>query len=132
MTAPTDTITTTAAFLEAAADLIEREGWTKGVSSRYAEDNKTVLGRCALGALESVRKSLQAQYEVDSLDYRYFAMLHVHAARALKDEIGVPLIGEWNDAEGRTAEEVVATMRTAAEHHTARLAEAEKKFGGKA
>ena len=75
-----------------ADDLIERDGWEQGYSATERS--------CAYIAVDRV------------------ARIHGHygdAIRALREQIGVPSISNWNDRLGRTKAEVVAALRAAVE-----------------
>jgi hypothetical protein len=79
--------------LDDAADRLEREGWAPGVGGG---------GHCALGALYSVAG---------------MTALRQRASRVLADSLGLPYryrIADWNDAPGRTKQEVLDAFRLAA------------------
>jgi len=82
-----------AADLRAAADVLERDGWTQ-------EQFTDALGcHCAEGAF---------MYATPSVE-RWTA-----ASAALRSYLGAVVI-TWNDAPGRTAAEVIAALRAAAD-----------------
>lgn len=82
--------------LLAAADVINQRGWCQG---ELKDKNGAV---CAMGAICSV-----AQWQSrEALD----------AHRLLIAEIGCGTIVGWNDAPERTAEDVILTMKKAANH----------------
>lgn len=88
-----------AADLRAAADLLDREGWTQ---ERFYDYDTGC--RCVAGALrESVPDGGRWAYTVE----------------ALARHVGVPpfptSIYDWNDDSGRTADEVIAALRAAAD-----------------
>lgn len=94
--------------LRQAADLIERTGWCQGV---YARDARGVITDfisdaavefCALGAI------FHCEPEGYAADVSAPEQL-------LVNRIGTRTVGEWNDAPGRTKDEVIATLRKAAE-----------------
>ncbi len=87
---------TAADVLNKAADLLERHGWCQGVSIDAA-------GRmCAGYALQQAEPDVHARYG---------------ARIALFEIIGVDSVNilAWNDRPKRTAEQVIATFRAAAE-----------------
>jgi hypothetical protein len=93
--------------LSAAADLIESRGWTtryyarneSGQSVCYRDDRAACY--CAMGAIGAVANR---DYDLDEA-----------ACNRLRRSLGIDSIAEWNDAPGRTAEEVVTALRKAAE-----------------
>lgn len=98
-----------AADLRAAADVLERDGWTQGRLG-------TADGpKCAVGSIYFVATDCRdmgdesyVKAETDRAE---------EAGRALSRQIGVPrdLVPEWNDAGNRTAAEVIAALRAAAD-----------------
>lgn len=87
-----------AADLRAAADVLERDGWTQG---EYEQPDGC---KCISGALRSVCGG------IDTTDTdRYLSAWY-----ALRPVIGRGAIN-WNDEPGRTADEVIAALRTAAD-----------------
>jgi len=82
--------------LNGAADLIERDGWTKG---RYADE----FGYCIAGAIDVAAGCFDEQLTQEALQARR-AVADVVARNPRK----------WNDAPGRTKAEVVAALRAAA------------------
>lgn len=106
----------TAEILNKAADVIEERGWHKGdfVSSVGFDGSGCV---CVLGAINvAVGEVPYAVFEIGDRDER------TDAARVLAEYLGLVLrdgdvteVGDrWNDAEGRTKDEVVAALREAA------------------
>lgn len=91
----------TAEVLEAAADEIERSGHLKG---DYWQDWAlwSVGPCCAVGA---IRRACGSQYDVPAVD---------HAVTAMERHINRD-VGAWNDAPERTATEVIAALRAAAD-----------------
>lgn len=95
-----------ASYLEKAAALIERTGWTQRAYARLANGDNTswrspeAVCFCAAGAL--YRVTLLADYGTQ-----------LDAREALKKFLGTH-IGEWNDQSDRTAGEVISTMNSAA------------------
>ena len=90
-------ITKTARVLLAAADLIERDGWVQGITRCHA-------GRCMIGA---VSDAAPARFDLWP------------AIERINETLGRPFadpatVAYWNDAPGRTRDEVVALLRQAA------------------
>lgn len=81
--------------LRAAATRLETHGWCQGSLSK---DDR----RCAKGALNHV-----------GWDGPYLTWLD--ACEEFLDDVGSRCIADWNDAPGRTAEEVIAQLRRTAE-----------------
>lgn len=95
MGATTTAPATAADVLNAAADLIEENGWCQG----WSEDS---LGRhCTLGAVAAVGKPEPAEVITNAVEH-------------LRRATGVVGVASWNDEDGRTKEEVVETLRKAA------------------
>lgn len=98
----------TAADLRAAAKLLVEKGWTQGYYAHDAAGNDTEANTkdavcfCALGALARVR-GVSFPSDVDPM------------ALALCRVIGTRDVDSWNDAPGRTAEEVIAALLAAAD-----------------
>lgn len=101
--------------LIAAADLIERTGWTQ---EHFARDSrgKPVITMdesaccfCLIGALDRVR----------DIGNPYSWYSHRVSLDALSRVVGTPAdwcsLSGWNDKKGRTKDEVVAALRKAAE-----------------
>lgn len=94
-----------AADLRAAADVLERDGWTQHL---YVDSNGC---RCAAGAiLGAIQPGATSDIDLSSdQEERYDAAWAVLWAEVGR---GVQL---WNDAPGRTAAEVIAALRAAAD-----------------
>jgi hypothetical protein len=92
-----------AADLRAAAEVLERDGWTQGV---YHDLESGC--RCAQGALDSIYGAHEAE---GSYDQAVEEAANDHLAAV----IGTPRIISWNDEPGRTADEVIAALRAAAD-----------------
>lgn len=98
----------TADILDRAADLIEERGWNQGW---YVNE---CGGLCAVGAMYTaagVELPVGAEFpdipdEVSNAVLRAFRVFGDHVKR---------LASAWNDAPGRTKEEVVSTLRAAAQ-----------------
>jgi hypothetical protein len=88
-----------AAVLDRAADLIEERGWIQGRC-------KDETGICALHAIDLATPD-------DDDDEMYW-----HTSEAVWQRVGWNITG-WNDAPGRTAAEVIAALRAAAESERA-------------
>jgi len=87
---------TTCEILLKAADLIERDGWCQGADLKQVDGKPA---RCAERAIEEFLTSRRKFWEV---------------MRALRNHVTVNTVWEWNDAPGRTKEEVIAGLRGAA------------------
>jgi hypothetical protein len=83
--------------LAKAADLIEARGWIQ-------QEFETPHGVCALGAMQRITYGFEIRMECED-----------RARLALETEIG-EAITIWNDAPGRTKEEVVTALRNAKRH----------------
>lgn len=97
----TSTITrpTVADILTQAADLLEERGWCQN----RAEDRDGHF--CAVGALDAALGVVEP--------YLTLGGLFSEAVRALRAHIGTSVVC-WNDAPGRTADEVIGLLRRAA------------------
>jgi hypothetical protein len=85
-----------------AADLLESEGWIQGAFYKST-------GRCINGALMSVMGMFEP--------YAYNnGKLTSYRAAVTLINLGERSVQSWNDAPGRTKEEVVARLRAAAVH----------------
>jgi hypothetical protein len=93
--------------LQRAADHIETVGWTQRQAFDRSDDRPLdACPACALGALDLA--CFAPNYREGSLEaYR-------EGVQLLRDATGAIAIPEWNDAPGRTKEEVVAAFRKAA------------------
>jgi hypothetical protein len=89
--------TQTADVLDAARDLLDREGWRQGVKTKKP-------GRCALVAIATA--DLQNGGPTRFID----------AAEALADQVSGQSISAWNDAPGRRVSDVLAALTAAAAH----------------
>jgi len=98
---------TVSELLDAAADLIERSGWTQKTSARDADGTPCALNQgvafCPIGAID------WADWVADH-DWS----LVFDAFSALADAIGGGQVAVWNDAPDRTQDDVVTALRTAA------------------
>jgi hypothetical protein len=96
----------TAADLRAAADVLRRDGWTQG--AYHCEGS-----HCAVGAIEmSTGVWVKGQYR------NYAEPRVTEAWRALMKHLGHDepnAIFAFNDAPGRTADEVIAALEAAAQ-----------------
>jgi hypothetical protein len=90
---PVRTEPTTADVLERAADIIEEVGWIQG---EYGDASK---GLCILGAIGMAWRSFGGSFR---------AVPDSHAL------LGLPNAAVWNDARGRTKQQVVRRLREAA------------------
>lgn len=87
--------------LRAAAEVLRRDGWTRG----FYTDPETGA-HCAVGAIRSAISMTDSAPMTPALNERW-------------DALEVVLNGEgatfWNDAPGRTADEVIAALEAAAD-----------------
>ena len=97
-----------AADLRAAADVLERDGWTQNTNL-----NEETGCRCAMGALAYVASNGETSHDGVLRDTPRDIRLRA-ATGPLVDLInnGITM---WNDTPGRTAAEVVAALRAAAD-----------------
>jgi hypothetical protein len=96
--------------LNKAADLIELRGWHQG--DFYEE----ISGRiCTAGAIRVAAGGVpyESCEQASSAEQAFANCLAAHGL-AKPGHCPIEVIGQWNDAEGRTAAEVVATLRAAA------------------
>ena len=93
-----------AADLRAAADVLERDGWTQG-------DYVTECGRCVMGAIAA---ALGGSYGETSVPYENHGRRYL-ALREIRNSVGTYDLDLWNDTHGRTAAEVIAALRAAAD-----------------
>ena len=103
-----------AADLRAAADVLERDGWTQG---SYTDDNGCY---CAAGAvLKAMRYDLSEGGDYMRAVEAFEAVLR----QVLRAGSSAPegAVIAWNDAAGRTAAEVIAALRAAADRAEAEL-----------
>jgi hypothetical protein len=105
-------ITTAWELLDAAADMIERDGHIKGKMH-------TVHGSCAAGALEMVA-NLSGTF--DALDRAFSALAAALTGAPDGIHLSPTVILDWNDAPERTAAEVIAMLRAVAASEKARPA----------
>jgi len=94
-------------ILDTAADILITDGWTQG-------NYRDVGGcRCALGALGAAAECDPTYSRTAAFD---------DAERHLLETIGATNVIDWNDADDRTAPDVIAAMRKAANLATAKQA----------
>lgn len=91
---------TTREVLLAAAALIERDGWTQGGDGR---DGCRRCMQVALGDVCDVERSKSG------------VRLYISARDRLWAHLGITSGAQWNDAPERTADDVIAALRAAAE-----------------
>ncbi|MGC0365060.1 hypothetical protein ABH922_003044 [Rhodococcus sp. 27YEA15] len=97
-------MTDVSTILNTAADILEQDGWTQG----KAVDRITGC-RCAIGAInEAAGLTLAGPASTESITVWRDAVF------AVRRKIGYSSVPAWNDAEGRTAIEVIAALRAAA------------------
>jgi hypothetical protein len=93
-----------------AADVIELRGWNQG--DFHDEPSGRV---CAAGAIRVAAGGVPYEsFEDASAAEKAFADCLAAHGLATPGHCPIEVIGIWNDAEGRTATEVVATLRAAA------------------
>lgn len=107
----------TSEVLNAAADHIERRGWTgaSGTDSEVTKrawypDPEAVYPVCAEGALRLANGGLRANDAIKALK----VYLHDRYPECVNSVSGEVVVFSWNDAPGRTADEVIAALRAAA------------------
>lgn len=88
-----------------ARSLIQDVGWTQGTYATYAEGNK-VIGYCALGALSATHAGPEIRHD---------AIMRL--SKQTVQYNGSDIVS-YNDAEGRTKEEVLAVFDQAIESVT--------------
>lgn len=86
---------TPAMVLREAAAIIERDGWCQG---DYRDGKK----RCAVGAIADARPPDWPDRLFDAVD------------SAIEAVVGTAILPDWNDAPGRTKDEVIAALLSAA------------------
>ena len=87
--------------LRAAADVLERDGWTQQMFC-----DPSTGARCVMGSLDAVYGPRDSRGVGDPNE----AIAYIR----LTEVIG-PRVIQWNDAPGRTADEVIAALRAAAD-----------------
>lgn len=110
-----------ARLLELAADRIERVGWRQGVSDANA-DARYVADSSPVAAAYSATGAIAASSQDQPLEQR--RRLRIEAAHALYRSIPelaphdraavVSAVHDWEDAPGRSRDEVTAALRRAA------------------
>jgi len=88
---------TVAETLNAAADYLEQHGWCQG--QMFGPDDSV----CAVGAIAEVTRA--------DTDYDHYS----EALEVAMSYVGGGPVSQWNDAPGRTKEDVIAMLRAAAE-----------------
>lgn len=97
-----------AADLRAAADVLERDGWTQRTWKDSDGRRCAAQALCTVVELHTVKAS--GEFDVLSFDRDYGRALD-----ALSQQVGMHAVTDWNDAPGRTAAEVIAALRAAAD-----------------
>lgn len=97
--------------LDLAAERVAR-GWAQGTSARNAlgesvrAEDETAVCWCALGAIAAAVFTLTgARHHYDNTQSVVFA---------LRGALKLDFVGEWNDAQERTAKDVIAVFRATA------------------
>lgn len=119
---PLDTRKTLGAVeaLTEARDLLVSEGWTQGVYVELLNDDDSdsdvVCARCALGALRQMDASDHPHVvaNLETQDILLAAMRQVDN-NAGGDALVFHSVIEWNDADGRTKEQVIEAFNKAIE-----------------
>lgn len=116
--------TETADILDEAANVIERNGWIQGdyVNQRQIEDGKGP-GDCACCARGAINTAAGGS------PYNDYLLVAIEASNAVETwltnsgAIGETLsLVEWNDKDGRTADDVITALRGAAQAERERAA----------
>lgn len=90
-----------------AAELIEAKGWFQGMRDTGSNCH------CALTAIEQVLAG--TKFNDDTREAELDSLAFVLSRRlGLTDQRPVSAIIDWNDADGRTKDEVISTLRAAA------------------
>ncbi len=97
---------TTQEIREKAAKLLEEHGWCQGAFREF-DDLARPTGRCCM--MGAVRVVMGAYDDPGSLDFVGYDLVQRELASELKQH---PY--DFNDAEGRTAQDVIAALRGAA------------------
>lgn len=101
-----------AGALDGAVDVLRFEGWVQGAfRAPVSLENEQILGYCALGALA---KAVGGQELLDKIISGDLA----DDLRVYRDTVSIlglavencSTVDQWNDAPGRTKEEVIETM----------------------
>lgn len=105
---------TAAQILAEAADVIERNGWVQGRYYDFKQyDRGTPAADCRVCLLGGINIAMWGNPSYPRADRRpafYFQM-----TGELEKTVGSAWVDDWNDAVGRTVEEVIALLRTTAE-----------------
>lgn len=110
-----------------AANIIEREGWVQGQYVEYSDDISS--RRCAIGAISKAASGISYAWDCGYSGSDKTFWFTSKAAQEAYDKMMVEInrrpvwafwrkewttLDRWNDHDGRTADEVVATMRKVA------------------
>lgn len=91
--------------LRAAADILKRDGWTQGA---YYDDTGC---HCAMGAIATALNVISTEPgDLTEAEWERWSDDVDHLAKHLGDDVD-----SWNDAPGRTADEVIAALHLAAD-----------------
>ena len=112
----------TANVLHRAADLIEERGWTQATAGDPGADpwgggSGSAAPVCIEGGILAAL-GVDTEGDLPPLDF-----IHCTAYKAVQTYLGLPdseLVFHWNDETGRTASEVIETLRAAAAIEQAR------------
>lgn len=102
--------------LHESADIIERQGWTKGNGMTPGEGPKCLMG--AIGqAIGAPVMDMRPIFDRSCFSYAAVERhpAHIAVAEHIDDAIASAWgMFHWNDAEDRTAEDVIGVLRAAA------------------
>lgn len=106
----------TADVLDRAANIIERNGWYQGsYFDRYALDGERSPNDCPVCTLGALNVALGALNPSHDVDLNGPAEMALRRYLNLDDSDGADSLADWNDRRCRTAEQVVAALRAAAQ-----------------
>lgn len=74
-------------------------------SKLYERNDQTIVGCCMIGAMEYVGLLQLPIYCLSNVNERVIRLVD-----HIKYKLGYPGVAEWNDAPGRTQEEVIAML----------------------
>ena len=118
---------TPAATLHRAADHLERHGWSQG--AYYADYGSDTPSACVIGALAIAAYGYphpdpySDTFHTDSVESdcwhrfvtaEYHLSTHLGLKPADRESLEPETLYDWNDHDGRTATEVITTLRAAA------------------
>lgn len=116
--------TTVPDVLDAAADVIERQGWMQGAYGIVTDPERVIFRAdgpvCAVGAINTAMWGDPSPFyhlgdDVIALRFRVIDALDSATAQGRVDSFALDRVVAWNDYTDRTRDEVVAAFRAAAE-----------------